>query len=173
MNTQNKVFIVIGTVAILAAAGIGGAVLFATPDTMFPSTSSLTSSSATASIAQSSASSTGSSQSSAASTASNSLVTSYKDGTYTASISYYVPHGGTNSLSTTIVVSGGVITSVKTSNNYTDRESGMYIDDFNSSVASSAEGKQLANYSPSRIGGASLTTSAFDDVLDTIRSQAT
>ena len=48
----------------------------------------------------------------------------------------------------------------------------MYISGFESSVNSSASGQSLATYSPSRIGGASLTTAAFDDALDTIRSQA-
>ena len=102
----------------------------------------------------------------------SSSATSYKDGTYTASSSYNVPHGGQNSIKATITISGGKITAASATNSYTDRESAMYIDSFNSYVNSDATGQSLAGYSPSRIGGASLTTYAFSNAIDTIRAQA-
>ena len=97
----------------------------------------------------------------------------YKDGTYTASSRYHVPHGGTNTMSATVTIASGRITAVKTNDTYTDGESAMYVDSFDTSANSSVVGTSLANASFSRIGGASLTTSAFDSVLDTIRTQAT
>ena len=95
-----------------------------------------------------------------------------KDGTYTATATYYVPHGS-NTISATVTVSGGNITSVTANDNYTDGESAMYIDSFESSLSSKAVGMSLASASFSRIGGASLTTEGFNSVLDQIRTQAT
>jgi len=48
----------------------------------------------------------------------------------------------------------------------------MYISRLESALKDTVPGQDLASLSPSRIGGASLTTYAFDQVLDTIRSQA-
>ena len=84
-----------------------------------------------------------------------------------------MPHGATNTISATVVVSGGNITSVTADDNYTDRESGMWISDFESSLSSTVNGTSLADASFSRIGGASLTTEGFNAVLDMIRTQAT
>lgn len=83
-----------------------------------------------------------------------------------------VPHSGHNSLSATITVAGGTITAVTVNNNYSDHESGMYVSDFESAILSSVKGQSLANVSVSRVGGASLTSEAFNSVLDTIRSDA-
>ncbi|HTK39465.1 MAG TPA: hypothetical protein VL362_01205 [Patescibacteria group bacterium] len=96
---------------------------------------------------------------------------SFKDGTYSASVQYQVP-SGTNAITANVAVKHGAIASVKTSSNYTDSESQWYINDFESSINADAAGQPLASYSPSRIGGASLTTWAFDNVLDQIRTNA-
>ena len=48
----------------------------------------------------------------------------------------------------------------------------MYIDSFVSAVQNAVVGKGVDGLSPSRIGGASLTTQAFDDALATIRTDA-
>jgi hypothetical protein len=65
----------------------------------------------------------------------------------------------------------GVISALKTSHSYGDRESGMYIDSFDSSIKSVVIGKSL-DMSLSRVGGASLTTHGFEDALATIANQA-
>lgn len=49
----------------------------------------------------------------------------------------------------------------------------MYIQDFESALNSAVVGQNLSGASFSRIGGASLTTSAFNDALDQIMTQAT
>lgn len=168
MNTQNKIFLVIGSVAVIAAASVGGYALFTTKDAATTaSTSSVQSTGSTGIGSSSSTSSSGSST-----TTNGSSNSSYKDGTYKASIDYYVPHG-TNTLTATIVVSNGIISSVTTSDDYTDHESALYIDSFESGISSAATGKSLNGLSLSRVGGASLTTEAFNSVLDTIRTQAT
>lgn len=165
MDTRNKIFTIVGAVAITAAAGIGGFVLFATPDK--PRTSAV-SAPVVSTVKSSPSADTAASQAASGMGHMNGL----KDGTYTASTSYFVPHDGQNSVNATVVVSGGTIASVKATGNYTDGESAMYVDSFNSSVESDATGQPLASYSPSRIGGASLTTAAFDSVLDAIRTKA-
>lgn len=173
MNTATKIIVSIGSIAVIATAGVGGFLLATSNTTSTPSiagTVSQTTTPSTVSATTSVASTSGTSSSSSTSTATSS---GYKDGTYTASTSYYVPHGGTNSLSATVTITGGTITAVSTNNNYSDGESGMYIDSFKSSVSSAAVGTSLASANFSRIGGASLTTQAFDSALDQIRSQAT
>ncbi len=165
MNTATKIIVSIGSVAVIATAGISGLLLATSNGTN--STTTPTSSSAPVS----SGTSNSSSSSTSSSTSSSSSTTSYKDGSYTASSSYYVPHG-TNTISATVTVSNGKITAVTTNDNYTDNESAMYIDSFESSVSSSAVGTSLADASFSRIGGASLTTEGFNNVLDEIRTQA-
>jgi len=162
MEPKQKVFVTIGTVAVIAAASIGGLALFKSPET----------SSALSTTSSQTSSSPSTSSTSPSTTSSSSSTGTYKDGNYTNTVSYNVPHGGSNSIAVTLVVSGGKITSVKTNNNYSDGQSSYYISSFESSVSSDASGQSISSYSPSQIGGASLTTYAFSNVLDNIRSQA-
>jgi len=177
MNTATKIIVSIGSIAVIATAGIGGFLLATSNSSSMPSITGTVSQTTTPSTvsAVTSVATTSSTTSPSSSSGSSSTSTSsgYKDGTYTASSSYNVPHGNTNSMSATVTVSGGNITAVSTNNNYSDGESAMYVDSFKSSVSSAAVGSSLANASFSRIGGASLTTQAFDSVLDQIRTQAT
>lgn len=162
MDTRNKIFAVVGTVAILGTAGVVGALLFTQQDTTTSGTVTTTSQ-------------TGSSSSSDNSSSNSSSTTStgsYKDGTYTVTQSYSVPHGDTNSISVSVTISSGKITAVTTDNSYTDHESGEYISSFEDSVSGVIVGQSIGSTSSSRIGGASLTSSAFYDALDTIATQA-
>ncbi|MFZ1802113.1 MAG: hypothetical protein WAW62_03760 [Candidatus Saccharimonas aalborgensis] len=168
MDTKNKIFVVIGSAALIAAAGYGAVTLLSGGDR--PSYVATNSVSTTNSSIASNTQTTNTTATT--SSGDSSTATSYKDGTYTASSSYNVPHGGQNSIKATITISGGKITAASATNSYTDRESAMYIDSFNSYVNSDATGQSLAGYSPSRIGGASLTTYAFSNAIDTIRAQA-
>ncbi len=168
MDTKNKIFVVIGSVALITAAGYGAVTLLSGGDR--PSYVATNSVSTTNSSIASNTQTTNTTATT--SSGDSSTATSYKDGTYTASSSYNVPHGGQNSIKATITISGGKITAASATNSYTDRESAMYIDSFNSYVNSDATGQSLAGYSPSRIGGASLTTYAFSNAIDTIRAQA-
>jgi|APMI01.1.fsa_nt_gi uncharacterized protein with FMN-binding domain len=170
MDTKNRIFTVVGAVALIATVGLGGYTLFATKDTTATSQASTSSQVAATPVTTAQATTASATTESSGTTASSS--TSYKDGTYTASTTYSVPKGGQNSLSATVTISGGKITTVKTTDNYADHESGSWISDFESEVSSDASGQSIASYSPSRIGGASLTTDAFDDALTTIKSQA-
>lgn len=163
MDTRNKIFAVVGTVAILGTAGAVGALLFTQQDTTASGTVTTTSQT------NSSSSSTGSSSNG---TSSSTSTGSYKDGTYTTTQSYSVPHGGQNSVKATITIASGKITAVTVDDSYTDGESGMYIQDFESSVKGVVVGQSIGSTSFSRIGGASLTSQAFYDALDTVATQA-
>jgi uncharacterized protein with FMN-binding domain len=164
MDTKRKFFVVIGTVAVLGAAVAGGSALFFSGNE--PATSGIASNN---SSTQSSSSSSGST---ATTTPSTNSSQTYKDGTYTANTTYGVPHGGENSITTELTIKNGKITAVKASDNYTDYESQQYVDSFEQALSSAVVGQSLADVSPSYIGGASLTTVAFDETLDTIRNDA-
>ncbi len=173
MDTKNKIFAVIGTVAILATAGIVGTVLFTKGDNTSTTETGSTTTNSQNTSSNSSSSDTSSNTSTSSSTNSTSASTgSYKDGTYSASVSYSVPHGAQNTLKATVTVSSGKIASVSTTDNYSDHESAMYVSDFESALTSDAKGQSIGSYSPSRIGGASLTTEAFTEALTNIASQA-
>ncbi len=162
MKPKEKMFMVVGTVAVMASSGIIGYSLFVTPDATANGTSS----------AQSSSTQTVTSTSNPAqSTATSPTSSSYKDGTYSGKASYMVPHGH-NSISVTVEIKDSKIVSASAQHDYTDHESGMYVDEFDSSLDTAVTGESVESLSPSRIGGASLTTDAFDNVLDTIRSEA-
>lgn len=167
METSQKIFVAIGIVAVVGLAIVGGKILF-TGDSMVTQGAQSTTGTSTAanSISQQSTASPVGNATTGGATA------SYKDGQYTVTQNYYVPHGGSNSVAVTLTVANGKISAVKTSNQYADGESAMYISGFESMVSSDASGQSLSSYSPSRIGGASLTTNAFSQAIDTIKSQA-
>jgi len=174
MKPQEKTFIIVGTSAILIAAGLGGSYLFFAKDAA-PS-GVATSASASTGTGSSDVTTTPSTPTSASSTNTSSTTTAtssgYKDGTYSATSNYSVPQGNSNSIGVSITVKDGVVTAVKTDENYSDRESEMYIDSFESLLQNAVVDKSIKNLQLNRIGGATLTTAAFDDALDSIRNDA-
>lgn len=175
MDMKNKIVTVVGAVALIAATGVGGYTLFATKDSTNDNTivaPIATSSTKAATSPGATTAAVPTTATAAAATASPSSTAGYKDGVYVASSSYTVPEGDRNTISATVVISGGTIASVVTTHDYANRESGMYIDSFDKSLTAHVKNKSIADYSPSRIGGASLTTAAFSNVLDTVRAQA-
>lgn len=161
-----------GVVAALAVAT--GVYLFGGNDgssNLSTATTSTGSSGASASTSDTATSSTSSSTSTSSTTSTSSSSSTYKDGTYSATASYYVPHG-TNSLTADVTIKDGVITAVSVDHNYSDHESAMYIDSFESALKSTVVGQSVGSLSFSRIGGATLTTEAFDQALRTIQSDA-
>lgn len=155
-------------VALLAIAT--GVYLFGNGDDSQNLVSGNTTSDTTA-VTASNDTTTSAGSSSTTSTSSMTSSSTYKEGTYSATVSYYVPHG-TNSLTAKVTVSGKKITSVSVNDDYSDHESAMYIDSFESAIKSAVVGRDLGSLSLSRVGGATLTTQAFDDALTTIRNDA-
>lgn len=163
MDTKRKVFVILGAVAVIGTASFtGGALFLAAPDSRAIAHSS---SMQTHTTSQST-------QTSSAPVQNGATQSPYKDGTYSASSSYVVPSGDENSIKATLTVSGGTVTSVSVNDNYYDRQSAAYVDWFEQELQGQVVGKSLADLSPSRIGGASLTTEAFSQTLDTIRNNA-
>lgn len=95
----------------------------------------------------------------------------YRNGTFVASSNYAVP-GASNTLTTRITISQDKVAAVSSSHVAPDPDSQPFINGFNSGVSSAVVGRSLAGLSASRIGGASLTTAAFNSNLNAIRSQA-
>lgn len=83
-----------------------------------------------------------------------------------------VPHGGQNSIKVTVTVTDGEISAVQTSHDYQDRESGYYIDSFDADIKAAMAGTNISDAYAARVGGASLTSSAFNDALQTIENEA-
>lgn len=95
----------------------------------------------------------------------------YKDGSYSASIAYQVPRDN-NQLKATITLKNDVITKVAVEHTAESGESKKYTSGFSSGVSSAVVGKKLGSSSIGIIGGASLTSNAFNSVLESIISKA-
>jgi type VI protein secretion system component Hcp len=84
--------------------------------------------------------------------------------------SYVVPDGDTENLSITVLLTNGTISDISFSMNPTNNESREYFNKFkNSFPKSQVVGKTLNNVSLSRVGGASLTTNAFNKAIAGLR----
>lgn len=116
---------------------------------------------------------TANSDNSSSNTASTNNTTSstYSDGQYSSDINYSVP-GSQNTISVTLTINSDTITDITVNDSYSDRESDRYITGFESSIESKVVGKKISNISLSRVGGASLTTNAFNRALNNIKNQA-
>lgn len=95
----------------------------------------------------------------------------YRDGTYSATQSYYVPHSN-ESIKVDLTLSGGVITDISIQNSEGDRDSAAYQQDFAASYKSYVVGKKISGLQLSVIAGASDTTQGFADALSQIATQA-
>lgn len=92
--------------------------------------------------------------------------------TLSASIKYQVPEEHFETLNVSVTVANGVVTSVKFSESPSNRESAEYWDSFVSNFKQGeVEGKSLKDVKLSRVGGASLTTMAFNRAIDQLSNQ--
>jgi hypothetical protein len=107
----------------------------------------------------------------AAPTPAPAITTDYRNGTYSAQSSYRTPDG-TYQISVNLTVANDKITGSTISFDSRGARDG-YSKRFSSSYQSAIIGQDLGSASLSRVGGASLTTRAFNTALDSIRSQAT
>jgi len=96
---------------------------------------------------------------------------SYKDGSYTASESYFVPPGQ-ESIQVNLTISNGVVTDASIANSEHDRESAIFQQEFAASYKNQVVGKAINTLEVSTISGASDTTQAFNNALNQIRSEA-
>lgn len=138
-------------------------------------TAASTSTTAPSSSGSSSGSSDSSSSSSSSGSSSNSSTSSgsssYKDGSYSATADYYVPHGD-ESIQVMVKLQNGVITDASIQNSEGDPESARFQEDFAASYKSYVVGKSISSLQLGVISGASDTTQGFEDALSQIASKA-
>jgi len=171
MNRKDKLFISIGAIALAATAGLIGYSTLSV-NTATQNTNSNSSQVQSTNTSPSSSSTVGPQTTTSSSSSTTSTSLAYKDGNYSSTISYSVPHGSTNSIAVILSLLNDKIASISTNNSYTDQESGMYIDSFKGSINTASVGQPISSFSPSRIGGASLTTQAFNNAISAIRANA-
>ena len=95
----------------------------------------------------------------------------YKDGTYSASTSYYVPRGY-ESIKVTLTLSNGVITNASVQNSENDPTSAQYQEDFAAMYKHAVVGRKVSSLQVGVIAGASDTTLGFNDAVSRIATQA-
>lgn len=105
------------------------------------------------------------------SSSSSSISSGYKDGTYSATSDYYVPHGD-EEIQVSLTLKDGVVTGASIQNSESDRESVGYQKDFASAYKSYVVGKKISGLRLSVISGASDTTQGFNDAVSQIASKA-
>jgi len=95
-----------------------------------------------------------------------------KNGTYTATGSYFTPEGQ-EQVTVTLTLSDGIITSVNTSTTASERESRQYLQLFAAGISKVVVGKKITEVTPvGRVNGASLTGDGFDKAIQSIIQQA-
>ncbi|MBP6923987.1 MAG: hypothetical protein KBC62_01270 [Candidatus Pacebacteria bacterium] len=99
------------------------------------------------------------------------ITTEYRNGTYNTQTSYRTPDG-TYRMDVSLTIANDKITSTNLSFDSKGARDG-YSKRFSNSYQGQLIGQDLGDVNLSRVGGASLTTKAFNTAIDSIRSQAT
>lgn len=107
----------------------------------------------------------------ASSSGSSSTSSGYKDGSYTASDSYYVPDGN-ESIQVKLTVKNGVVTASSVQNSENDPTSAAFQEQFASAYKSYVIGQKLADLQLGVVAGASDTSQGFNQAVNQIASQA-
>ena len=95
----------------------------------------------------------------------------YKDGTYSATGSYFSP-GGPDKLGVTLTLANDVVTSVSVTPEAGDGTSARYQQRFISGYKTYVVGQNIASIHLTRVSGSSLTPIGFDDALAQIKAEA-
>lgn len=95
----------------------------------------------------------------------------YKDGTYSANVSYQSP-GGPNGLGVSVTLVSDIITDVSITEGANDTISQKFQDQFAEGYKVLVVGKNIDDVQLGKISGSSLTPKAFNDALNAIKTQA-
>ena len=179
MDIKNIIFIIVGAlVVVLAAGGVGYAIFFDVKSTATQTGATQVSTPVVTETKNDGTSSGGSTPSTSTTPGSTGGSTNstkgvhYRDGTYTKEVTYDSPLDPINAIEVTATIKDNKIISLKTISHFSDDESQKYIDEFNKVVSKDARGKDISTYQPARLGGASLTTKAFVEALAEIKAAA-
>lgn len=96
---------------------------------------------------------------------------SYADGTYTADGSYATPES-VETISVTVTLQDDVITAVEVTGDPQKRESEQYQGEFIGGIADVVVGEDIDDIQVSRVAGSSLTSTGFNEAIETIKSEA-
>lgn len=96
----------------------------------------------------------------------------YVNGTYTSTVTYSVPEGGREPLTVTLTITNDTVTALTVSQDADKRESRQYQSRFANAIESYVVGEAIDGLDLSRVGGASLTTRAFNNAVKDIRADA-
>jgi len=95
----------------------------------------------------------------------------YTDGTYTAEGTYSTPET-VETISVTVSLEGGVVTSVDVEGDPQKAESKQYQGQFIGGISDEVVGKSIDDISVSRVAGSSLTSGGFNEAIDAIKAEA-
>ena len=99
--------------------------------------------------------------------------TTYKDDIYTVTTSYTAPSRTTHKVTATLKIVNDVVTEARVNFSGEKAEtSSQYQNSFSQNYQSEVVGKKLDSISLSRVGGASLTTGAFNKAFVQVKAQA-
>jgi hypothetical protein len=99
-------------------------------------------------------------------------ITQSQSKTVSTTVNFSVPKGHTDSMSVTATVKDRVITNISFDQQSSNHESEEYYQRFESRFSTaSVVGKNIGSVSISRVGGATLTTNAFNHALSNLASQ--
>jgi uncharacterized protein with FMN-binding domain len=108
---------------------------------------------------------------SATSTDTTPTVSTYKDGTYTATGKYNSP-GGTETITVHVTLASDAVTETSAESGANDPTAQEFQDDFISGYKALVVGKNISSISLSHVSGSSLTSQGFNSALAQIKSQA-
>lgn len=98
-------------------------------------------------------------------------VNEYADGVYTAEASYFTPSNVKHDISVTLTLEGDEVADAAVLYDGGAAETSSHTR-FENALAPEVIGVDLEDVSLSRVGGASLTSDAFNEAVDTIKQQA-
>jgi hypothetical protein len=101
----------------------------------------------------------------------NSTASAFTDGTYSEKVSYLAPNQKTYSLDISMSVANDVISTVGITYS-SEAEKDPNVKNFDKAYKTLVVGKKLNDVSLSRVGGASLTTNAFNEAIAAIKTEA-
>ncbi|KJL41878.1 MULTISPECIES: FMN-binding protein [Microbacterium] len=113
----------------------------------------------------------GASSTDSGSTDSGTASGSYADGTYSADGSYATPES-VETINVTVTLENDVITAVEVTGDPQKRESEQYQGQFIGGIADVVVGEDIDDIQVSRVAGSSLTSSGFNEAIETIKSEA-
>lgn len=91
-------------------------------------------------------------------------------GNFTGAVSFFTP-GEQNRITVSVTLSNNIVTAVSTSYAATRGDSVQYQRSFDSQYKSQVIGKNISSIHLSRVGGATLTTQAFNNAITQIKAQ--